>query len=95
MPERRKMTDAARQFLETGQVEPSPPIQKQESTTTKPSLKAEILGDKHEAEPSIRFTVDIPRSLNKRLVNLSQDSQKPKTELARTILARALDELGY
>ena len=95
MPERRKLTDAARQFLETGELTPQPPSHKDNSTTNQFSLKTELLGDRIEAEPTIRFTVDLPRTLNKRLVKLSQDSQKPKTELARTILARALDELGY
>lgn len=99
MPERRKMTDAARQFLETGEVSAQTLVSVAEDKSNKvkgmSSLKAELLGESIEAEATIRFTVDLPRSLNQRLVRLSQDSQKPKTELARTILERVLDDLGY
>lgn len=103
---RRKLTDTARQFLETGDTQASTP--NTQPTVPDPvvppatvasklgsSLRAEILGDPSEAEASIRFTVDIPRSLHKRLEQLSIDSGKPKTELTRIILKRALDEMSY
>ena len=59
------------------------------------NLKQELFGDRRSKESSIRFTVDIPESLNKRLSQLSVDTGKPKTELVRTILDRALTSLEY
>ena len=59
------------------------------------NLKRELFGDRARKESSIRFTVDIPESLNKRLAQLSVDTGKPKTELVRTILDRALNSLDY
>ena len=59
------------------------------------NLKQELFGDRRAKESSIRFTVDIPESLNKRLAQLSVDTGKPKTELVRTILDRALTSLEY
>ena len=59
------------------------------------NLKQELFGDRRSKESSIRFTVDIPESLNKRLAQLSVDTGKPKTELVRTILDRALNSLDY
>ena len=58
------------------------------------NLKQELFGDRTCKESSIRFTVDIPESLNKRLAQLSVDTGKPKTELVRTILDRALNSLN-
>ena len=59
------------------------------------NLKQELFGDRPAKESSIRFTVDIPESLNKRLAQLSVDTGKPKTELVRTILDRTLNSLDY
>ena len=59
------------------------------------NLKQELFGGRPAKESSIRFTVDIPESLNKRLAQLSVDTGKPKTELVRTILDRALNSLDY
>ena len=59
------------------------------------NLKQELFGDRKSKESSIRFTVDIPESLNKRLAQLSVDTGKPKTELVRTIIDRALSSLDY
>ena len=59
------------------------------------NLKQELFGDRKTKESSIRFTVDVPMSLNKRLSQLSVDTGKPKTELVRTILDRALTSLEY
>ena len=59
------------------------------------NLKKELFGDRARKESSIRFTVDIPESLNKRLSQLSVDTGKPKTELVRTILNQALTSLDY
>ena len=58
------------------------------------SLKQELFGSKTK-EASIRFTVDLPASLNKRLSQLSLDTGKPKTELVRTILSQALNAIDY
>lgn len=100
---RRKLTDSARQFLETGDTQAPKPESPEPDPVSPPpapsklgsTLRSEILGDPTEAEASIRFTVDIPRSLHKRLEQLSIDSGKPKTELTRIILRRALEEMGY
>ena len=59
------------------------------------NLKQELFGGRKSKESSIRFTVDIPESLNKRLAQLSVDTGKPKTELVRTIIDRALSSLDY
>jgi len=94
MAERKKMSDAARQFIQTGQVEPpSPPSNKTDHPTD--SLRQELLGGEQATEPNIRFTVDLPRSLHRRLDQLSTDSGKPKTELVRIIIRRALDNINY
>ncbi len=96
MTQRRKLTDQAKQFLETGELQPSVP-EDPPPTQEKPTsdLRGEILGDQPDQEASIRFTVDIPKSLHQRLQQLSFDSSKPKTELVRIIMRRALDDLGY
>ena len=95
MAERKKMSDAARQFIQTGQAESStPPTSKIEQPVTD-SLRREMLGEEQTAEPNIRFTVDLPRSLHRRLDQLSTDSGKPKTELVRIIIRRALDDIAY
>jgi lactam utilization protein B len=59
------------------------------------NLKQELFSDRQEKESSIRFTVDVPKSLNKRLSQLSVDTGKPKTELVRRILNQALSSLDY
>ena len=40
-------------------------------------------------------TITLVLRLNKRLAQLSVDTGKPKTELVRTILDRALNSLDY
>ncbi|MGK7907523.1 MAG: hypothetical protein AB4040_09885 [Synechococcus sp.] len=99
MAERKKMTEAARKFISTGQIEDSSSQASSKKTEVaqvpSSSLRSELLGESQASEATIRFTVDLPRSLHKRLEHLSLDSGKPKTELARTILKRALDEIGY
>jgi hypothetical protein len=99
MASRKKMTDAARQFMETGYVEENQP--EAEKVTNNPnsenhsSLKSELLGELVEAEPTVRFTVDIPKSLHKRLSQLSTDTSKPRTEIVRIMILRALEDIGY
>lgn len=99
MAERKKMTDTARKFIETGQVEPStPPGTPQDQQSNAPpadSLRCELLGEEQVTEPNIRFTVDLPRSLHRRLDQLSTDSGKPKTELVRIMIRRALENIDY
>jgi hypothetical protein len=110
MAERRKISDAARQFIQTGQVEFSPTGSQAASSNTVPntetpsasspdpsanSLRQELLGDDQATESSVRFTVDIPRSLHRRLDQLSIDSGKPKTALVRIMIRRALESIDY
>jgi len=98
---RKKLTDAQKQFI-TGD-DPNEPVStsvmQQASTEISAAiganLKEELFGDRQVKESSIRFTVDVPHSLNKRLSQLSVDTGKPKTELVRTILNQALSSLDY
>ena len=98
---RKKLTDAQKQFI-TGddlsnqanqQVDTQVNTQVLDDIGT--NLKQSLFGDRQAKESSIRFTVDLPESLNKRLSQLSVDTGKPKTELVRTILDRALNSLDY
>ena len=98
---RKKLTDAHKQFITGDDVSNEAPQQANQQAITEISndiganLKQELFGDRKAKESSIRFTVDIPESLNKRLAQLSVDTGKPKTELVRTILDRALTSLEY
>lgn len=113
MANRKSMSEAAKTFLQTGQLETSSQsnpekeselveIAKQIEPTSKPkqktrhkSLRHELLGEDQHMEATIRFTVDLPRSLHRRLDQLSIDSGKPKTELARIMIRRILEEISY
>lgn len=46
------------------------------------------------SEPTVRFTVDLPRSLHKRLQLAAVEQQQPMTELAREALTQWLDSQG-
>ena len=98
---RKKLTDAHKQFIAGDDVntEASQQVDTEAiaeiSNDIGSNLKQELFGDRKSKESSIRFTVDIPESLNKRLSQLSVDTGKPKTELVRTILDRALTSLEY
>ena len=106
---RKKLTDAQKQFIAgddmntqasaEASAEANTEVNNQVSTEISDrigaNLKQELFGDRKSKESSIRFTVDIPESLNKRLAQLSVDTGKPKTELVRTILDRALSSLDY
>ena len=98
---RKKLTDAQKQFIAGDNVNTEASQQANTEAITEISndigknLKQELFGDRKTKESSIRFTVDIPESLNKRLAQLSVDTGKPKTELVRTILDRALNSLNY
>ena len=98
---RKKLTDAQKQFITGDDINTEAPQQVESSAITEISndigknLKQELFGDRQTKESSIRFTVDIPESLNKRLAQLSVDTSKPKTELVRTILDRALNSINY
>ncbi|NJK39823.1 MAG: ribbon-helix-helix protein, CopG family [Oscillatoriales cyanobacterium RM2_1_1] len=59
------------------------------------SLRAELLGNQLDDEPTIRLTVDLPRVLHRRLNQLSLDSGKPKSELVRIMIRRALESVDY
>ena len=102
---RKKLSDAQKQFIAGDDINTEANQQVLTEANTKVSteisdriganLKQELFGDRKSKESSIRFTVDIPESLNKRLAQLSVDTGKPKTELVRTILDRALSSLDY
>jgi len=47
-----------------------------------------------EAEKRIRFTVDLPQSLHRRLKVAAMDRSQPMTDLARDALAEWLDSLN-
>lgn len=94
---RKKLTDAQKQFIAGDDLNDR--SSQQASTEilndVGANLKQELFGDRQSKESSIRFTVDIPSSLNKRLSQLSVDTGKPKTELVRTIIDKALNSLDY
>ena len=94
---RKKLTDAQKQFIAGDDLDhqSSQQVNTQISDDIGNNLKQELFGDRKAKESSIRFTVDIPESLNKRLSQLSVDTGKPKTELVRTILNQALNSLDY
>jgi hypothetical protein len=106
---RKKLTDAQKQFIAGDEINRAVSQQAdtqvltscRQSASTEISadigvnLKQELFSDHQEKESSIRFTVDVPKSLNKRLSQLSVDTGKPKTELVRTILNQALSSLDY
>ena len=98
---RKKLTDAQKQFIAGDDLDNQSSQQANTEVNTQISddignnLKQELFGDRKAKESSIRFTVDIPESLNKRLSQLSVDTGKPKTELVRTILNQALNSLDY
>jgi len=98
---RKKLSDAQKQFITGDDINAQANQQVLAEVSTEISddiganLKQELFGDRKSKESSIRFTVDIPESLNKRLAQLSVDTGKPKTELVRTILNQALSSLDY
>ncbi len=102
---RKKLSDAQKQFIAGDDIntevnqqvlaEANTQVSTEISDRIGANLKQELFGDRKSKESSIRFTVDIPESLNKRLAQLSVDTGKPKTELVRTILDRALSSLDY
>ena len=102
---RKKLTDAQKQFIAGDRIntesnqqvlaEANTQVSTEISDRIGANLKQELFGDRKSKESSIRFTVDIPESLNKRLAQLSVDTGKPKTELVRTIIDRALSSLDY
>ena len=47
-----------------------------------------------DGEARVRFTVDLPRSLHKRLKQAALDQEEPMTDLARRALGEWLDSLG-
>ena len=94
---RKKLTDAQIQFIAGDDLngQSSQQASTEILNDVGANLKQELFGDRQKKESSIRFTVDIPSSLNKRLSQLSVDTGKPKTELVRTIIDKALNSLDY
>ena len=99
---RKKLSDAQKQFIagddintESSQqilAEANTQVSTEISDRIGANLKQELFGDRKSKESSIRFTVDIPESLNKRLAQLSVDTSKPKTELVRTIIESSIKQ---
>jgi len=83
------MSDNAQKFIETGEVASL------SQSPTDGDLREELLGERLADESRVRLTVDLPRSLHRRLNQLALDSGKPKTELVRIILRRTLDYIDY
>jgi hypothetical protein len=94
---RKKLTDAQIQFIAGDDLsnQSGQQVNAEILNDVSADLKKELFGDRQSKESSIRFTVDIPSSLNKRLSQLSVDTGKPKTELVRTIIDKALNSLDY
>ena len=59
-----------------------------------PSLAAAPAPAAADGEARIRFTVDLPRSLHKRLKQAALDLEEPMTDLARRALGEWLDSRG-
>ena len=95
MAERKKMSDTARKFIETGQIEPTASSVVNQEESSNEALRRELLGEEKALEPTVRFTVDLPKSLHRRLDQLSLDSSKPKTELVRVMIRQSLEQIGY
>lgn len=87
------MSESAKRFIQSGEADVTPPTQEEQARTD--ALRQELLGSPKEPEASVRFTVDLPKSLHRRLDQLSLDSSKPKTELVRVMIRQALDSLDY
>lgn len=102
---RKKISEAAREFIgsQASNQEQNDTDSKTnksaninpETAVTESSLKSELLGNIEEEEPTIRLTVDLPRPLHRRLNQLSLDSGKPKSELVRIMIRRALESVEY
>ena len=59
-----------------------------------PSLAAAPAPAAADGEARVRFTVDLPRSLHKRLKQAALDLEEPMTDLARRALGEWLDSRG-
>jgi hypothetical protein len=63
--------------------------------TEKPPLKLRLMG-KFQTPPkeaTIRFTVDLPQSMHRRLSLLAARTGKPKAEIVRMLLDEALEDV--
>lgn len=89
MPARKPLLPADAAAFVRGEVEPQPgpvvtPADKQDrGETTKPTTA--------EPEATVRFTVDLPRSLHKRLKLAAVNRDQAMTDLARQALAEWLE----
>ena len=90
MPARKPLLPADAAAFVRGDA-PAAPAPK--ATTTPPPAAAPdpAAGD---GEARVRFTVDLPRSLHKRLKLAAVDRELPMTDLARQALAEWLDSIG-
>jgi hypothetical protein len=83
MPARKPLLDADAAAFVRGDAPAAPP-----SPAAAPAPAAA------DGEARVRFTVDLPRSLHKRLKLAAVDRETPMTDLARQALGEWLDSLG-
>ncbi|MGL5081388.1 MAG: hypothetical protein ACRC8A_07860 [Microcoleaceae cyanobacterium] len=101
--DRKKMSQVAPQFMGSNLMgsnlsDVNPTVVASEAVqpeSSEESLRTELLGNLTAEEPTIRLTVDLPRALHRRLNQLSLDSGKPKSELARIMIRRSLESVDY
>lgn len=86
MPARKPLSAAAAAFLEGGE-----PVA---ATSAPPQRVTPAAAEPPEPEARVRFTVDLPRSLHKRLKLAAVDREVPMTDLARQALGEWLDSRG-
>jgi len=90
MPARKPLLPADAAAFVRGDA-PAAPAPK--ATTTPPPAAAPAPPAPAAGEARVRFTVDLPRSLHKRLKLAAVDRELPMTDLARQALAEWLDSL--
>lgn len=91
MPARKPLLDADAAAFVRGDAPAAPPPQ---SPAPSPAAAPAPAPQDPEPEAHVRFTVDLPRSLHKRLKLAAVDREKPMTDLARQALGEWLDSLG-
>lgn len=86
MPTRKPLSDAAAAFLRGDEPTAAAPA----PVSAQPAADAPSPPEAPAAEPSVRFTVDLPRSLHKRLKLAALNRDQPMTALVREALAEWL-----
>ena len=89
MPTRKPLLTADAAAFVRGDAPAAPALQ-----PPAPSLAAAPVPAAADGEARVRFTVDLPRSLHKRLKLAAVERETPMTDLARQALSEWLDSLG-